>query len=188
MSRVLQPAGPAGVTGPRSAGMGAAVRRACAVAALVACGTSAHAGIFDDDEARCVIIDLRTRISQLEDSSKSQNAQNAQQLQQLQNALLDLTNQNEQLRQQIAQLRGMPAFEVAAVLAYVGAAGHLGAGRRAHRTRQRGRQPVHAAATAGPIKAKKDPPAERLSGQSECPVLPSGRGVRRQHGATHVYR
>jgi TolA-binding protein len=104
MSPVLQP--DLAVTGPRSAGMAAAVRRACAVAALVACGTSAHAGIFDDDEARRAIIDLRTRISQLEDSSKSQNAQNAQQLQQLQNALLDLTNQNEQLRQQIAQLRG----------------------------------------------------------------------------------
>src|SRR5476649_1146826 len=84
----------------------AAARHACAVAALLACGTSAHAGIFDDDEARRAIIDLRTRISQLEDSSKAQSAQTAQQLQQLQNALLDLTNQNEQLRQQMAQLRG----------------------------------------------------------------------------------
>ena len=83
----------------------AAVRRTCAVAALLACG-SAHAGLFDDDEARRAIIDLRTRITQLEDSSKVQTAQTAQQLQQLQNALLDLTNQNEQLRQQIAQLRG----------------------------------------------------------------------------------
>ena len=84
----------------------AAVRRACAVAALLACASSAHAGLFDDDEARRAIIDLRTRISQLEDSSKAQTTQTAQQLQQLQNALLDLTNQNEQLRQQMAQLRG----------------------------------------------------------------------------------
>ncbi len=84
----------------------AAVRRACAVAALLACATSARAGLFDDDEARRAIIDLRTRISQLEDGSKAQSAQTAQQLQQLQNALLDLTNQNEQLRQQLAQLRG----------------------------------------------------------------------------------
>jgi tol-pal system protein YbgF len=80
--------------------------RVVALAALLACGTSAHAGLFDDDEARRAIIDLRTRISQLEDGSKSQTAQTAQQLQQLQNALLDLTNQNEQLRQQMAQLRG----------------------------------------------------------------------------------
>ena len=84
----------------------AGARRACALAALLACGTSAHAGLFDDDEARRAIIDLRTRISQLEDGSKAQTTQTAQQLQQLQNALLDLTNQNEQLRQQMAQLRG----------------------------------------------------------------------------------
>jgi len=81
-------------------------RRAAAVAALLLCATGAHAGLFDDDEARRAIIDLRTRISQLEDSSKAQTAQTAQQLQQLQGALLDLTNQIEQLRQQIAQLRG----------------------------------------------------------------------------------
>ncbi|HYP31650.1 MAG TPA: tol-pal system protein YbgF [Burkholderiaceae bacterium] len=84
----------------------AAVRRACALAALLVAGTSAHAGLFDDDEARRAIIDLRTRISQLEDAGKSQNTQQQQQIQQLQNALLDLTNQNEQLRQQMAQLRG----------------------------------------------------------------------------------
>ena len=84
----------------------AAVRRTCALAALVACAGSAHAGLFDDDEARRAIIDLRNRMTQVEDGSKSQSAQIAQQLQQLQNALLDLTNQNEQLRQQIAQLRG----------------------------------------------------------------------------------
>ena len=81
-------------------------RTACAAAALMVCGASAHAGLFDDDEARRAILEIRNRISQLEDSSKAQSAQTAQQLQQLQNALLDLTNQNEQLRQQMAQLRG----------------------------------------------------------------------------------
>ena len=83
-----------------------AVRRACALAALLVVGGNAHAGLFDDDEARRAIIDLRTRISQLEDANKTQGSQLAQQLQQLQNALLDLSNQNEQLRQQMAQLRG----------------------------------------------------------------------------------
>jgi tol-pal system protein YbgF len=81
-------------------------RTACAAAALMACGASAHAGLFDDDEARRAILDIRNRISQLEDGSKTQATQTAQQLQLLQNALLELTNQNEQLRQQIAQLRG----------------------------------------------------------------------------------
>jgi tol-pal system protein YbgF len=82
------------------------LRTACAAAALLVCGASAHAGIFDDDEARRAIIDLRNRVTQLEDASKARSAQADQALQQLQNALLDLTNQNEQLRQQIAQLRG----------------------------------------------------------------------------------
>jgi tol-pal system protein YbgF len=82
------------------------VRRVCAAAALMVCGASAHAGLFDDDEARRAILDLRNRISQLEDGQKALTAQGAQQLQQLQNALLDLQNQNEQLRQQLAQLRG----------------------------------------------------------------------------------
>jgi tol-pal system protein YbgF len=83
-----------------------ALRSACAAAALALCGASAHAGLFDDEEARKAILDLRARISQLEDNLKSRDGQNAQTLQQLQNALLDLTNQNEQLKQQIAQLRG----------------------------------------------------------------------------------
>lgn len=86
--------------------LAARVRSACAAAALLACGAGAHAGLFDDDEARRAILDLRTRMTQLEASSKSQNAQTEQTLQQLQGALLDLNNQNEQLRQQIAQLRG----------------------------------------------------------------------------------
>src|SRR4051794_3456627 len=82
------------------------LRAACAAAALLVCGASAHAGLFDDDEARRAIIDIRNRITQLEDGSKARSSQTDQTLQQLQNALLDLNNQNEQLRQQLAQLRG----------------------------------------------------------------------------------
>lgn len=89
-----------------SRGVSSRVRTACAAAALLVCGASAHAGLFDDDEARRAILDLRTRITQLEDASKARNAQTDQTIQQLQNALLDLTNQNQQLRDQIAQLRG----------------------------------------------------------------------------------
>jgi tol-pal system protein YbgF len=81
-------------------------RTAVAAATLLVAGASAHAGLFDDDEARKAILDLRTRLSQLEDSSKLRDAQNAQTQQQLQNALLDLTNQIQQLQQQVAQLRG----------------------------------------------------------------------------------
>jgi len=97
-----------GVVGLQAGARGSArarLRTACA-AVLLACGASAHAGIFDDDEARRAIIDLRNRISQLEDGAKARSAQTEQTLTQLQGALLDLTNQNEQLRQQMAQLRG----------------------------------------------------------------------------------
>ncbi|MET0382975.1 MAG: tol-pal system protein YbgF [Burkholderiaceae bacterium] len=84
----------------------ARMRAVCAAALLLLCGAGARAGIFDDDEARRAILDLRNRITQLEDAAKARDAQTNQTLQQLQNALLDLTNQNEQLRQQMAQLRG----------------------------------------------------------------------------------
>jgi tol-pal system protein YbgF len=84
----------------------ARVRAACAALALLAFGTGAQAGLFDDDEARRAILDLRTRLVQLEQSTKSHDAQTEQTLQQIQSALLDLNNQNEQLRQQLAQMRG----------------------------------------------------------------------------------
>lgn len=84
----------------------ARVRSALAAAALLACAASAHAGLFDDDEARRAILDLRNRITAVENQQKSHDAQVDQTLQQLQSALLDLNNQNEQLRQQIAQMQG----------------------------------------------------------------------------------
>jgi tol-pal system protein YbgF len=94
--------------GSRSGGnaVGARLRSVCAAAALLVCGASAHAGLFDDDEARRAILDLRTRMSQLEDAGKARSAQNDQTVQQLQNAMLDLTNQIQQLQAQLAQLRG----------------------------------------------------------------------------------
>ena len=39
----------------------ASARHVGAVAALLACTTAAHAGLFDDDEARRAIIDLRCK-------------------------------------------------------------------------------------------------------------------------------
>src|ERR1700740_1824256 len=68
---------------PRALALARHARRACAMAALLVVGGNAHAGLFDDDEARRAIIDLRTRISQLEDANKSQGSQDAHQLQQL---------------------------------------------------------------------------------------------------------
>jgi tol-pal system protein YbgF len=99
-------AGPAGLQALRPAVRGRPSLRAAAAAALLAFGATAHAGIFDDDEARRAILDLRTRVGALEDARRARDAQVDQTLQQLQGSLLDLSNQNEQLRAQLAQLRG----------------------------------------------------------------------------------
>ena len=80
----------------------------CMAAALVA--PAAHAGIFDDDEARRAILDLRQK---LEQSNEQQRARQAEQMaaltaqvEQLKRSLLDLSNQLEPLRADNARLRG----------------------------------------------------------------------------------
>ncbi|MEK8047824.1 tol-pal system protein YbgF [Ideonella margarita] len=79
-----------------------------ALAALVAM-TPARAGLFDDDEARKAILDLRTRLTQGDEQRVAMAAQLKQlteQLQQLQRSLLDLNNQQEQTKAEVARLRG----------------------------------------------------------------------------------
>ncbi|MFO1273199.1 MAG: tol-pal system protein YbgF [Rubrivivax sp.] len=94
-----------------------------ALAALFAAGP-ARAGLFDDEEARKAIIDLRTRISQADEQARARstdqgaaiaalqkanadlNQQLTQQLGVLQRSLLDLNNQLEAMRADIAKLRG----------------------------------------------------------------------------------
>lgn len=62
----------------------------------------ARAGLFDDEEARKAIISLRT---QLEDSQKRQ-AEQSEQINTLRRSLLDLNSQLDQLRAELAQVRG----------------------------------------------------------------------------------
>jgi tol-pal system protein YbgF len=66
-------------------------------AAFCAAPMQAQAGLFDDDEARKAILDLRARIDNINSrlDNKSDKTTN-----------LDLAGQNEQLRQEIARLRG----------------------------------------------------------------------------------
>lgn len=76
----------------------------------------ARAGLFDDEEARKAILELRNRITAMEDQGKarnaeltaanSQNAQLVEQLAALRRSLLDLNNQLESMRGEIAKLRG----------------------------------------------------------------------------------
>jgi tol-pal system protein YbgF len=83
-----------------------------AVAAMTAM-PAAQAGLFDDEEARKAIVDLRSRIKETDDSAKaraSELAQTTTQLaevvQALRRSLLDLNNQLEAMRGDLAKLRG----------------------------------------------------------------------------------
>ncbi|RTL45335.1 MAG: tol-pal system protein YbgF [Burkholderiales bacterium] len=70
----------------------------------------AQAGLFEDDEARKAIIELRAKVQANEDAAKQRadqlNALIQEQLQPLRRSLLDLNGQIDALRAEIAKLRG----------------------------------------------------------------------------------
>lgn len=86
---------------------------ALALAALLA-SPIAHAGLFDDDEARRAILDLRQKLEQTNEMHRARQAEQMSQLStklgtqidQLQRGLLDLNNQLEAMRAENAKLRG----------------------------------------------------------------------------------
>lgn len=87
--------------------------RICAISVAALWSLHAHAGLFDDDEARKAILDLRSRLTASEEaarkSSAEQAATNAQlleQVQQLRRSLLELNSQLEAQRAELARLRG----------------------------------------------------------------------------------
>ena len=88
------------------------LQRTWAAAALLAlcCAAPAHAGLFDDDEARKAILDLRQKLEQSNELQRQRqadlNAQLLEQIAQLKRSLLDLNNQLELLRADNAKLRG----------------------------------------------------------------------------------
>jgi tol-pal system protein YbgF len=87
---------------------GRSLRPLC-LALLAAAAMSAHAGLFDDDEARKAILDLRARVTQNETRQNdiaTQNAQLLDQIQQLRRSLLEMNNQLELLRADLAKQRG----------------------------------------------------------------------------------
>jgi tol-pal system protein YbgF len=70
---------------------------------LLGTASVAHAGLFDDNEARQAILDLRAEIKQLREGDVAKlNEQNAA----LQRSLLDLQNQIQQIKQSSAQQTG----------------------------------------------------------------------------------
>jgi tol-pal system protein YbgF len=92
------------------------LQRAAALAlaaSLWAAAGGARAGMFDDEEARKAIVDLRGRVALVEEQGKAQhaellaaNAQLGEQLAVLRRSLLELNNQLEAMRGEIAKLRG----------------------------------------------------------------------------------
>jgi tol-pal system protein YbgF len=73
----------------------------------------AQAGLFDDEEARKAILDLRARIQANDDAARKSagelsaaNAALAEQIAALRRSLLDLNNQLEAIRGEVAKLRG----------------------------------------------------------------------------------
>lgn len=81
-----------------------------ALAAGAALVQPARAGLFEDDEARKAIIELRANVKANEDAAKQRSEQlNAliqDQLQPLRRSMLDLSGQIDALRAEIAKLRG----------------------------------------------------------------------------------
>jgi len=84
------------------------LRRPALAAGLVAalCVPAAHAALFEDEDARRAILDLRQRLEQTGARQAEQNAKLTEQVDQLRRSLLDLNNQLELLRADNAKLRG----------------------------------------------------------------------------------
>ncbi len=64
----------------------------------------AHAGLFDDEEARKAILSLDTKLNNVQNDIKNINVK--MEAKSDKTSTLDLVNQNEQLQQEIAKLRG----------------------------------------------------------------------------------
>jgi tol-pal system protein YbgF len=72
------------------------------LAAALATSLTSHAGLFDDDEARKAILDLRQQIAGVNLSQQKAN----EEIGQLRRSMLDLQNQIEKQKSELAQLRG----------------------------------------------------------------------------------
>lgn len=80
--------------------------RYCAVAALWWSQSVAQAALFEDDEARRAILDLRQKIEQLSGAGSAQSKSQSDEIFKLRSALLDLQGQIDQLKADQARLRG----------------------------------------------------------------------------------
>jgi tol-pal system protein YbgF len=90
------------------------MRRFLIVALLCVAGSAtAQAALFDDNEARRAILDLRAKLASNEEQTRARlaelataNQQLSEQVLQLRRSLVEMNNQIEALRRDLAQLRG----------------------------------------------------------------------------------
>lgn len=80
--------------------------RCSVMAALWLSQSVAQAALFEDDEARRAILDLRQRIEQLSSAGGAQTKNQGEEIFKLRSALLDLQSQIDQLKADQARLRG----------------------------------------------------------------------------------
>ena len=80
--------------------------RLTALAFAALSSVSGHAALFEDDEARRAVLDLRQRVDALRQSSEAQGQRQGDDGAQLRRSLLDLQSQIETLRAEQAALRG----------------------------------------------------------------------------------
>ena len=84
--------------------------RSVAVASFLLMSLAAHAGIFDDDEARKAILDLRQQITSLNatvnTSLSAAQQRSTEEIAQLRKSMFELQNQIDKQKGEISQLRG----------------------------------------------------------------------------------
>jgi tol-pal system protein YbgF len=77
-----------------------------ASAVLLACMGNASAGLFDDEEARKAILDLRQKVQATEQKLVEETRRASEEAAQLQRNLIDMQNQLDLTRAEMAKLRG----------------------------------------------------------------------------------
>ena len=91
---------------PRVAGRSWPGWRAGVVLALLGGSLASHAALFEDDEARRAILDLRQRVETVRVQSDATNQRLADENTQLRRSLLDLQNQIEAVRGDLSRMTG----------------------------------------------------------------------------------
>jgi tol-pal system protein YbgF len=81
-------------------------RAAAAAALMVACMGNASAGLFDDEEARKAILDLRQKVQATEQKLAEETRRASEEAAQLQRNLIDLQSQLDLTRTELSKMRG----------------------------------------------------------------------------------